>query len=214
VTDQDIIDGLARGEAAAGEELLTRYAVPLARYFAVSLPDPQTAPDAAQEVFLRLLAAAREGRLRRIASLQGLVFTTARRLALDARRQWSRRPKAISLDSPIAEDGGPTFADCAPDTAPDARERAAHAEQLQLVATALLGLDELTREVIVLRHLEGVASKDVAEMLGVAEGTVWSRLHRGLDHLRRILAPRHANEGQTQAGTTTEKRQKGRSPLA
>jgi RNA polymerase sigma-70 factor (ECF subfamily) len=65
---------------------------------------------------------------------------------------------------------------------------------MALVSEALGELDDETRQVILLRHVEGMSSQEVAAIMGVAEGTVWSRLHRGLDRLRARLAMRKVED--------------------
>ncbi len=52
---------------------------------------------------------------------------------------------------------------------------------------ALAGLDEAHRAVVVLRHLLGFSTLEVADALDIAEGTVKSRLSRALDQLRTAL---------------------------
>jgi RNA polymerase sigma-70 factor (ECF subfamily) len=43
------------------------------------------------------------------------------------------------------------------------------------------------RDVLVLRHKRGLNGKQIAEILGIAEGTVWSRLSRALEELRALM---------------------------
>ncbi len=191
MTDQQLLDGLREGLAPAGEELISRFEGPLVRFFRANLPAPDHAEDAAQEVFLRLIESVRQGRTREVGSLTALVFTIARRLSIDVGRQWSRRPRMESLDAPAgAGDRTESIADSVPDRAEGPRDAAARRERERLVQDALRELDEETRFVITLRHVEGMSSRDVAETLGIAEGTVWSRLHRGLATLRSRLAPK------------------------
>ncbi len=191
VTDQELIDGLRSGSPPAAEELLSRFEGPLVRFFRASLPVPDNAEDATQEVFIRLIESVRAGRTGEVRSLTSLVFTIARRLSIDAGRQWSRRPKSASLDAPVGDaDAGLTIADAVPDRRENPREAAARRERDLHVAAALRELDEETRAVITLRHIDGLSSREVAEVLGVAEGTVWSRLHRGLALLKSRLTPK------------------------
>lgn len=55
------------------------------------------------------------------------------------------------------------------------------------IAEALDGLSKGQREVFVLVHLEGFTVKEAAEVLGKAQGTLKSHLHRALKSLRREL---------------------------
>lgn len=192
VTDADVVEGLKRRDPSSAEELVDRYQVPLVRYFLVSLPDPSFAEDAAQEVFCRLIASVHNGRVERVRSLGALVFTIARRLAIDMNRSWKRRPRELSLETPLSlsphGEGTDTLESRLQSSDPDPREQAAGAEAMERVTRLLREMDPETREVIVLRHIQGLTSREVAQMLGIAEGTVWSRLSRGLEVLRRRLA--------------------------
>jgi RNA polymerase sigma-70 factor, ECF subfamily len=60
-------------------------------------------------------------------------------------------------------------------------------ELRQRVRTALTQLPEHYREVLVMRHLEQLSIKEIAALAGVSEGTVKSRLFRGMDQLHRLL---------------------------
>lgn len=55
------------------------------------------------------------------------------------------------------------------------------------VRTALGQIPENYREVLVLRHLEQLSIEEIAEIVGIAEGTVKSRLFRGMEQLHELL---------------------------
>lgn len=63
-------------------------------------------------------------------------------------------------------------------------EAVLEAERQEEIQTALYTLDERTREAIVLRYFAEMSIKEIAETLKWAEGTVKSRIHRGLSSLR------------------------------
>ncbi len=188
------IEGIRSGSPEAAEQLLDRFERPLHRYFSVSLTDPSTSEDAVQEVFLRLVTMIRSGRADSVRSLEAVVFTIARRLAIDLNRSWSRRPPIDSLHQELRPDGSPGshLESGLSSRGPCPRELAAQAEQLEQIQSALRELDSDVREVIILRHMENLSTREVAEILGIAEGTVWSKLHRGLQVLRKKLTSRPA----------------------
>lgn len=71
--------------------------------------------------------------------------------------------------------------------APVARPQQLDRVQLNQTMTALMTLPDDQREVLVLVALDGLAYKDVAEILGLPLGTVMSRLGRARDALRRAM---------------------------
>jgi RNA polymerase sigma-70 factor, ECF subfamily len=66
----------------------------------------------------------------------------------------------------------------------------AAAERERLVQRALMRLAPEVRALIVLRHLQGLSYADIAEVLGVSEKTVKSRLFSARQRLRQVLEER------------------------
>jgi RNA polymerase sigma-70 factor (ECF subfamily) len=93
----------------------------------------------------------------------------------------SRRPVAVE---PPAFDRPPI------DPADDALDPEERLLQQHTVALVRAALDELPadfREVIVLREIEGLSYKEIAEVVRVPIGTVMSRLARGRERLMAVL---------------------------
>lgn len=57
---------------------------------------------------------------------------------------------------------------------------------------AILALPEGRRACVVLRHVAGLSTLEVAESLGISEGAVKSQTWKGLDQLRRALGEAHS----------------------
>ena len=70
-------------------------------------------------------------------------------------------------------------------SSPSARAR--RQELQEKVRAALAGLREADREVLVLRHLEGLPAREIAAVLGISEGAVHTRHVRALQRLRARL---------------------------
>ena len=77
-----------------------------------------------------------------------------------------------------------------PDPADEATWRAMHSD---LVA-ALEGLDDHHREVVTLRYLLDLNEEETPAVLGIARGTVKSRIARAMDRLRATLAVERARD--------------------
>jgi RNA polymerase sigma-70 factor (ECF subfamily) len=70
-------------------------------------------------------------------------------------------------------------------SAPSARLR--RDDRLQRLRTALAALPERDREVLVLRHLEQMPPREIAAVLAISEGAVYTRQLRALERLRKLL---------------------------
>jgi RNA polymerase sigma-70 factor (ECF subfamily) len=107
-------------------------------------------------------------------NLRAWLFTIMHNLNANARRRAARAPATIAIE--VAE-----FAAPVPPSQEDALNLAA-------LGRALAALPEEQRAVVLLVGLEGFAYAEAAKILGIPVGTVMSRLHRGREQLRRLLA--------------------------
>ncbi len=98
--------------------------------------------------------------------------------AIDLLRQ--RRAPALSLDDPDL----PPLAD----EDPGPEEASLAAERRRLLWQAIDRLPEAQRTPLVLREMEGLSYREIAQVLDLEEGTVKSRLARARLLLRRLLA--------------------------
>lgn len=162
------------GEREAFTELVGGWHVPLHRYLRGMTGSPDLADDLAQECWVAVLRGL--PRLRHPERFPAWLFTIARRTVTDRLRAAYAAPPPAAWD---AEPEAPA-ADPGRDPVLDAAELRA-------------GVDALPpreREVLVLYHLADQPVATCAEVLGVPEGTVKSRLHRGRRLLRDILTER------------------------
>lgn len=101
------------------------------------------------------------------------------------RNTWySRVSRRASLTEVITEDGVEPEG---PDHALDPEERLLQQHTVALVRAALEQLPVDFREVIVLREIEGLSYKEIAEVVRVPIGTVMSRLARARERLAAVL---------------------------
>src|SRR5215467_171343 len=110
--------------------------------------------------------------------LLAIVRNTAYRWLSNRRRSGT----VVSLEEAFAEGSGQD--DIAADE-PTAEERLIGAAERDYVLRALAELPPAFREVLVLREIEALSYRDIAEVTGVPVGTVMSRLSRGRGELRK-----------------------------
>jgi RNA polymerase sigma factor (sigma-70 family) len=182
-TDEALLAQYAKGDAHAAR-LLTARIVPRILGFATrTLGERAEAEDIAQEVMLRLWRAAPAWR-----SGEAQVSTWAYRVALnlctDRLRARTRRREG-ALDS-VAEPE---------DSAPLAVESMIEADRQAALMAALSTLPDRQREAVVLRHIEGLANPEIADIMAVGVEAVESLIARGKRSLTAALAARRADLG-------------------
>src|SRR5438874_13327196 len=189
-TDEELLAEFQQGDATAFEGLLRRHRRPLYTFFVRMLGDRARAEDLAQETFLRIVKGSAAWQHR--ARFQTWLYTIARNLCVDAARR-DRFRRAESLDAQDGEEGSP-LVDAVPSDGVSP-ERAAESALLRpLLQRALLSLPAEQREVFVLREQAGVPFREIAEMVGVNENTVKSRMRYALEGLRKALAAAGVSE--------------------
>ncbi len=145
-------------------------------YVRFHLPSADAAEDVTADTFLKAFRAAE-----RYDEAKGNPRTWLFRIAQNTVRDHQRRTR---LRNHVAIG---SMRDLALD-APSPEERLLWEEQVALLLAAVSELGERDREIISLRYGSGLDTAEVAEILGVREAAVRTRLWRALDRLRVILA--------------------------
>lgn len=153
-------------------QIYDAYADDLFRFCFLKVSSREFAEDLTQEVFTRFWQALREGTIMR--SERALLYTIARNLIID----WYRKKKESSLDA--LTDEGIEFAG---EGSKEIIEKAEAAEAIRVINT----LDESSREVVLLRFVEGLSPKDIALLTGESANAVSVRLNRAIKKVRAAL---------------------------
>lgn len=178
--DSTLVERCLSGEDAAWEELLrlhTRRVYGLCYRFTGRDSEAQ---DLTQDVFVRVFKA-----LAGFRSTEGSFGTWLTRLTRNLLIDHYRRTRnervtdSIEEQLPRVEEG--FVAISRPDSALAGREAS------ELLQGALAKLSPELRETIILRDLQDMEYREIADILGIPEGTVKSRLNRGRAELARLL---------------------------
>jgi RNA polymerase sigma-70 factor (ECF subfamily) len=138
----------------------------------------ETAEDIVQDAYLRLATREAQG----VAAPEAYVWRTVGNLALDHRRNLSRR--AATVDPVELERAG--------DETPGADQRLIDQARLRQVLTIAAELPPRCREVFVLRKLDGVDQAEIARRLGVSRNMVEKHLRHALELITTRLAAEDA----------------------
>ncbi len=180
-----LVAELRAGSEEAFAYLLAIYQNPVFNLVAHIVESGTDAADVLQNVFVKVFKGIKH--FHGESSLKTWIYRIAIHEASNHRRSWLRRHlrEVFSLD----EDGAVTEmvlaeSSAQPETPFQALEQA---ERQRVVRRALASLAQPYRAVVVLREIEGLAYEEIAQVLGISEGTVKSRLMRGRELLRRKL---------------------------
>jgi RNA polymerase sigma-70 factor (ECF subfamily) len=146
------------------------------RYLLYLTSNREMAEDLFQEVWMRVLV--RGGQFNGQARFDTWLFTIARNLVIDQRR----KKTMASLDELFecgSEDDRPMSFEIA-DGEPTPFDHLLNLEDRERIAAALMTLDTLYREVLVLRFHEELSLEEIAKVTRAPLSTVKSRLYRGL----------------------------------
>lgn len=154
----------------------------LAYWLSRSRPD---AEDIVQEAFLRALRSFDGFRGDDVRPwLLAIVRNAAYRWLADRQRAGN----IISLDETLVGQGAENLQPYqAASEEPSAEQRLVGAAERDYVLRALAELPPAFREVLVLREIEGLSYREIADVVGTPPGTVMSRLARGRRDLRKTL---------------------------
>ena len=187
IPDDQFLERLRRGEAAAYERLVAEHSGDLYALLFRLTNDSEEARDLTQETFLRAFQSI--GRFRGDASLKTWIYRIGINQARNRWRWWRRRKRdvTVSLDATDDQNETPLAASLPSDSAPNPEQETLARERERQLRQALLGLKSAFREAVVLRDVEGFSYEEIAEMLQISIGTVKSRIARGRLELRRQL---------------------------
>jgi RNA polymerase sigma-70 factor, ECF subfamily len=177
---KSVAQGLRRRDPALLDRLIEQYQYRLFRYLLYISGNRERAEDFFQETWMRVLE--RGNQYDGKSKFESWLFAIARNLVID----WQRQRKPQSLDALTnPEEGAPMeFAGARPSPL----EEVLAQESETSVQTALGKMPALYREVLLLRFQEEMQLTEIATVVDAPISTVKSRLYRGLEDLRGLLA--------------------------
>jgi RNA polymerase sigma-70 factor, ECF subfamily len=182
--DPALVKACQRGEPGALDTLIRATYADVYALCRRMLADPDEAADATQEVYLRVMRSVLG--FRGESAFGTWLHRVTVNVCLTALRKRSRARAAgmVAGGTPFAlpgDDAGLASTAGAPEDLAVTADLAARSE------AALATLPEDARAVVVLRDIEGLSTKEVADLLGVTENVVKVRLHRAHARLRSLV---------------------------
>ena len=180
------------GDAAAWEEIVQRYHRRIYNVCYRFAGDSDNAQDLTQEVFIRMYRTLNTYDAGKGAFMTW-VTTITRNLLVDHFRRSRAQRVTDSMDAGWDSDEDMPLLQRLADKGPTQHDRAVQKEIEKMVQEALTRISPELREAVILRDLQDMDYKEIAQVLRIPEGTVKSRISRGRAELARLL---ERNKGQ------------------
>jgi RNA polymerase sigma-70 factor (ECF subfamily) len=183
---EDLVRSAAAGGDAAMERLLMRVQSTAFRFSLLVCGEPRDAEDVMQEALLKTFRHVKK--IKEPAAFRTWLFRTVRNFCLMKRRRRVDEPaQVLSLDAATAAGAG----DSAPlevvDHAQRPDEAALNSWLGRRLRVALASLAPADRMIVLLREMEGLSTREVADITQMSEDNVKTRLHRARARLRAEL---------------------------
>ena len=179
VGDSELVARIQRGDRAAFATLVDRHKHRLVNYLTGLVRDRDRSEELAQDVFLKLYQ--HRGRYQERGQFLPYLYRIATNLARSEERK--RRRREFLLQTFATNWNGHR------ELVPSPQTELLRNELGTRVGEAIEALPLRYRSPLLLREIEGWSYHDIAAALKCREGTVKSRVHRGREQLRRVLAP-------------------------
>ena len=191
VDDAQVVVSLVRrciaGDAEAWEALVRQHSRRIYNICYRFTGSAENADDLAQEVFIKMY--------RTLSSFDPdkgafttWITTMTRNLLVDHFRKTKQDRATDSLDAGLGEEeDSATLGDRLHDSGMSADDRIQRRETQEMVQKAIQKLSPELREAVILRDLQDMDYKEIAQALKVPEGTVKSRINRGRMELAKLL---------------------------
>ena len=191
--DREFVEAAAAGSREAFDELVRRYQRRIFNLARALTSNDGDAEDLAQEAFVRAYRAIR--RFRGDSTFKTWLYRVATNVIRTHMARQKRRGAFWGPSLDADEPGAPARAISREDVEADVIARDA-------IDKALAGLPEELRIAVTLRDVHGLGYREIADLLDVPIGTVESRIFRGRQRLRPLLAPLLGRTATTTSGAS------------
>lgn len=184
LSDSDLMMLVKQGDYVAFDELYDRYRKPITRFLFSLTWDHDIAEDYLQEVFLRLYRA--RDRYEPSGQFSTYIFQIAKNYYLAQARKVRARGEEMSL-AHEDRDGFRPFENLRVNQRIEPEVHLLEEYRKLGIRRAIAALPERQKLVFVMSHLEDMKCVEIAEVLGIAVGTVKSRMFAAVNTLRALL---------------------------
>ena len=182
IDDEILVKQFQSGSQRAFDELMKRYERKIFGYLLRSVRNYEDAEELTLEVFFKAFRALAKWEPK--AKFSTWLYTIASNLSIDYHRTKTRHPVYVLEDEDVLETRV-----VANDLSSNPEKQREDMERGRIIREAVDELSSKQKEVFMLTRYEGLPIREVAETLGMAEGTVKIHLHRAMKKLQTLLKP-------------------------
>jgi RNA polymerase sigma-70 factor, ECF subfamily len=169
---QSLVNKAKTGDREAFGQIYNLYFAKIFRYAKFNINDEDEAEDICQETFVKAWKSIEKFDSERPDwSIQAFLFTIARNLIIDR----SRKKKDLKINEYTQIETNENF-----------YEDLDHKENVETVKKVLSRLEEIERQIIILRFFEEMDTKEIAGILNMKDGALRVRLHRTMEKMKQI----------------------------
>lgn len=151
------------------------YADAIFRYCYYRVFNRELAKDLSQEIFMKTWKSLTDGN--EVKNIRAFCYRVARNIVID----YSRKKRESSLDE---------LHDKGFDPSVELSEKMRDQIDANTAISHIKMMDDIYREVLLLRFVDGFSPKEIADMIGETQNVVSVRIYRGLKQLRSGLEPK------------------------
>jgi RNA polymerase sigma-70 factor (ECF subfamily) len=185
--DEKMVERCLQGDDAAWETVVNSYAKRIYNLTYRYTCRRDEAEDLTQEIFIRVYQNLKSFRSDS-GSFQSWIMRVGRNLIIDHYRRTRRFQQAAGTEEMETMN-------LRDDKVPNPQRSFEQSEATLFLREGLQALSQELKEAIILRDLEGMAYQEIAELLGIPEGTVKSRINRARLELAKLLTKRRMQAG-------------------
>ncbi len=179
---EKLIHDAQQGDRKAFNKLVSLWYKRIYNFSHKYFNDHDMATEVSQRTFISLFSSL--PKLQEVASFKPWLYKIALNTCRDEERKASSRSRLVVSHGGDSE----SVAHQVPDHDNPAPDKLFMQHQVsELVLGAIEQLSEEQREVLIMKEYEGFKFREIAEVIGVSENTVKSRLYYGLSNLKKII---------------------------
>lgn len=175
--DWELLDAWIEGDNRSGEALVARYMPMMTRFFHNKVANPEDAAELISDTWLACTSGKQGIEQRR--SFRSFLFAAAMNILRTHYRKQNKRKRELDDFEEVCVGDGAHYG-----TLGSLMQRT---EEARLLVRALRRLTLDQQIVLELHVLEGMSGPEIAELLDVPPGTVYTRLRRGKERLRVVM---------------------------